>query len=525
MRKNHFNLKSIRYNQHSTNHETNEDSVFSPTNESQFNRMNELNEHYQNEGEEYENGENNDFNFPNISTNNFQEKKEIPNQLNENEETNYKTELNFTNLNNCINEGIRFRIIDVNLLLICLKNMFENKEDSLQEDDIKIEIKINEKNLYAFEISTCEIVSQFLIDLNDKFKKIYTRDSTTYKIEMIINGKIYLMFNSFKDISLLFSILAYKIPIKLIPFYENEIVNKNVNENDNKINERIVFKIDNEFDNINNGKEDQKIAQNIDNKGDEEKKTSVEKKIETIFKTQKSIRYRNVIFIIEKINKTESFIKKRKRGRKSAKEKNDEENDEEKIHTSEDRDNTIRKIIIFLKNEVHKFVVDYTNLEERLFNPTITKYIGSEDKINELFKYTLYDIYHDKTLPKNIKGVRTIRHIIDKEEKRKEKMKLMRPFQKMLESKKKEEENASRKTLTAVLDLTLANFLQIFFYDGKEKNKNFQIKIDKAKYGFEIINVKNFTTYNQIKNKFSKEEAKQLDYKESLIKYVKGKKD
>ena len=103
-------------------------------------------------------------------------------------------------------------------------------------------------------------------------------------------------------------------------------------------------------------------------------------------------------------------------------------------------------------------------------------------------------------------------------------MKLMRPFQKMLESKKKEEENASRKTLTAVLDLTLANFLQIFFYDGKEKNKNFQIKIDKAKYGFEIINVKNFTTYNQIKNKFSKEEAKQLDYKESLIKYVKGKK-
>jgi hypothetical protein len=364
-----------------------------------------------------------------------------------------------------------------------------------------------------------------LIDLNDKFKKIYTRDSTTYKIEMIINGKIYLMFNSFKDISLLFSILAYKIPIKLIPFYENEIVNKNVNENDNKINERIVFKIDNEFDNINNGKEDQKIAQNINNKGDEEKKTSVEKKIETIFKTQKSIRYRNVIFIIEKINKTESFIKKRKRGRKSAKEKNDEENDEEKIHTSEDRDNTIRKIIIFLKNEVHKFVVDYTNLEEKLFNPTITKYIGSEDMIHELFKFTLYDIYHDKTLPKNIKGVRTIRHIIDEEEKRKEKMKLMRPFQKMLESKKKEEENASRKPLTAVLDLTLTNFLHIFFYDGKEKNKNFQIKIDKAKYGFEIINVKNFTTYNQIKNKFSKEEAKQLDYKESLIKYVKGKKD
>jgi hypothetical protein len=70
----------------------------------------------------------------------------------------------------------------------------------------------------------------------------------------------------------------------------------------------------------------------------------------------------------------------------------------------------------------------------------------------------------------------------------------------------------------------LTNFLHIFFYDGKEKNINFQIKIDKAKYGFEIINVKNFTTYNQIKNEFSEEEANQLDYKENLIKYVEGKK-
>ena len=524
MTDNNFN----QINNDSTNHETTEGLIFPLTNNFQVNQMNEMNEINSNKFEENGNTENEESinGIPNVSINKNQETKENKNEKNENEETNYKTELNFTNLNKSINEDIRLRIFDVNLLLIYLKNMH----------DIKIEIKINEGNSYAFEIpNSRDNVSKFLKDLNDVFKNIYTRDNTTSKIEMIINRIIYLIFNSFEDISLLFSILANKIQIRLIPFYENEIDKKNDNENDNKIDNKNDNENDKENDNISNNinieKKAEESAENPDNKdneNNENNKNSIEETKETIFKILKSIRYKNLIFIIEKINKTDnldSFIKKRKRGRKSAKEKNDKENDEEKIHTSEDRDNAIRKIIIALKNEVHKFVVEYTNLEERLFNPTITKYIGSEDKINELFKYTLYDIYHDKTLPKNIKGVRTIRHIIDKEEKRKEKMKLMRPFQKMLESKKKEEENASRKPLTAVLDLTLTNFLQIFFYDGKEKNKNFQIKIDKAKYGFEIINVENFTIYNQIKNKFSKEEAKQLDYKESLIKYVKGKKD
>ena len=513
MTDNNFNQN----NNDSTNHETTEGLIFPLTYVSQVNQMNEMNEINSNRFEENGNTENEESinGIQNISTNKNQETKENNNEKNENEETNYKTELNFTNLNKSINEDIRLRIFDVNLLLIYLKNM----------DDIKIEIKINEGNSYAFEIpNSPDIVSQFLKDLNDVFKKIYTRDNTISKIEMIINRLIYLMFNSFKDISLLFSILANKIQIRLIPFYENEIEKKNDNESDNKIENKNDIEKDKENDNISNNNE-KKAAKNAAKPGNGNNNPSNEETKEAILKIQQTIRYKNPIFITEIINKTdnsESFIKKRKRGRPK---KTEERNDEEKIHTSEDRDNAIRKIIIALKNEVHKFVVDYTNLEEKLFNPTITKYIGSEDKIHELFKFTLYDIYHDKTLPKNIKGVRTIRHIIDEEEKRKEKMKLMRPFQKMLESKKKEEENAIRKPLTAVLDLTLTNFLHIFFYDGKEKNKEFEIEIDKVKYGIDKIEIKNFTTYNQIKSEFSEEEANQLDYKENLIKYVKGKKN
>jgi len=195
--------------------------------------------------------------------------------------------------------------------------------------------------------------------------------------------------------------------------------------------------------------------------------------------------------------------------------------DDAKRHSREEMGNANRKMIKSCKKFAHKSIKKVTGL--KLYEPTITEEVkGSHKKILKFLKKKFYSLYHDYTLPKRIKNCEKLRNIKDAKKKKNEKKKLMRGFQKNLE------EIIKDKKIKAVLDLTLLDFLKIYLKYGYSdekgaKNKNKQIKINKKKYGFKTIELKNFTTYIEIKDKFSENITKQENFRKNLLNFIEEK--
>lgn len=195
--------------------------------------------------------------------------------------------------------------------------------------------------------------------------------------------------------------------------------------------------------------------------------------------------------------------------------------DDAKRHSREEMGNANRKMIKSCKKFAHKFIKKVTGL--KLYEPTITEEVkGSHKKILKFLKTKFYSLYHDYTLPKRIKNCEKLRNIKDAKKKKNEKKKLMRGFQKYLE------EIIKDKKIRAVLDLTLLDFLKIYLKYGYSnengvKNIKKQIKINKKKYGFKTIKLKNFTTYIEIKDKFSENITKQENFRKNLLNFIEEK--
>ncbi len=223
---------------------------------------------------------------------------------------------------------------------------------------------------------------------------------------------------------------------------------------------------------------------------------------------------------IENQNNTSTKKKTKKLGRYT---KEDLKNidDDAKRHSREEMGNANRKMIKSCKKFAHKFNKKVTGL--KLYEPTITEEVkGSHKKILKFLKTKFYSLYHDYTLPKRINNCEKLRNIKDAKKKKNEKKKLMRGFQKYLE------EIIKDKKIKAVLDLTLLDFLKIYLKYGYsnengKKNKNKKIKINKKKYGFKTIELKNFTTYIEIKDKFSENITKQENFRKNLLNFIEEK--
>ena len=223
---------------------------------------------------------------------------------------------------------------------------------------------------------------------------------------------------------------------------------------------------------------------------------------------------------IENQNNTSTKKKTKKLGRYT---KEDLKNidDDAKRHSREEMGNANRKMIKSCKKFAHKSIKKVTGL--KLYEPTITEEVkGSHKKILKFLKTKFYSLYHDYTLPKRIKNCEKLRNIKDAKKKKNEKKKLMRGFKEYLE------EIIKDKKIKAVLDLTLLDFLKIYLKYGYSnengvKNIKKQIKINKKKYGFKTIKLKNFTTYIEIKDKFSENITKQENFRKNLLNFIEEK--
>ena len=212
--------------------------------------------------------------------------------------------------------------------------------------------------------------------------------------------------------------------------------------------------------------------------------------------------------------------RKRKRGRLSKKLK--EQNDGIKRHSREEKGNVIRKMIIALKKYAHKFIKGFTHA--KLYEPTITECIkGSKAEIRKFLNLKLFDVYSYHTIPKNFKGVQSLKFIQDPEFKRKEKKNLLKGYQISITNKINDEKDKKIKPLTALLDLTFLDFLNIYLDYGYNGNNNRTIKIDENKYGFKFIYLQGFPTYYETKHQFSLKESNQTNYRKSLKDIIAGK--
>jgi len=184
-----------------------------------------------------------------------------------------------------------------------------------------------------------------------------------------------------------------------------------------------------------------------------------------------------------------------------------------KRHTKFGLNNTVIKIINACIKSTNKSInesikhLSYSRI--KLYKPTISKQIkGSYIDIAIFLKNTLYNIYLLFTKPK----------IIGKKEKKEE---MLKKFRKNIRELVEKEKNETVKRVTALLNLTLLDYLKIFLdYGYKNKDGNIrtkkEIKIDENKYGIKTIKLENFETYKEIKEKFSLDKDEQNYYRGCL---------
>ena len=163
-----------------------------------------------------------------------------------------------------------------------------------------------------------------------------------------------------------------------------------------------------------------------------------------------------------------------------------------------------------------------TAIKDETETKKLKKFINSNKKIRELSEQTLYKFYHDYTFPKKYKGCKEIKNIADPKLKKQKKLESLKEYRQKLDKIIEDEKSEKIKLATAILNLKFKQFLNVFLDYGYESYDNKKIEIDPKKYGFNILDLQEFTTYKQIRYKFSDDVAKQNHYREHLKKIING---
>ena len=297
----------------------------------------------------------------------------------------------------------------------------------------------------------------------------------------------------------------------------------NILENDESANLNNISAKTFELNTINNNREKKK------------KKEKKEKSEDTAQKKEKKEKKSKKPKKEKKEKKSEGGNEKTLLGKKRGRKSKNEKYDDSIIHPAEELGNRTRRIVNSCKESIHEFIKPKFHQKKiNLLEPTITaikdetetkklkKFINSNKKIRELSEQTLYKFYHDYTFPKKYKGCKEIKNIADPKLKKQKKFESLKEYRQKLDKIIEDEKSEKIKLATAILNLKFKQFLNVFLDYGYESYDNKKIEIDQKKYGFNILDLQEFTTYKQIRYKFSDDVAKQNHYREHLKKIING---
>ena len=297
----------------------------------------------------------------------------------------------------------------------------------------------------------------------------------------------------------------------------------NILENDESANLNNISAKTFELNTINNNREKKK------------KKEKKEKSEDTAQKKEKKEKKSKKPKKEKKEKKSEGGNEKTLLGKKRGRKSKNEKYDDSIIHPAEELGNRTRIIVTSCIKSIHEFIKPKFHQKKiNLLEPTITaikdetetkklkKFINSKKKIRELSEQTLYKFYHDYTFPKKYKGWKEIKNIADPKLKKQKKFESLKEYRQKLDKIIEDEKSEKIKLATAILNLKFKQFLNVFLDYGYESYDNKKIEIDPKKYGFNILDLQEFTTYKQIRYKFSDDVAKQNHYREHLKKIING---
>ena len=297
----------------------------------------------------------------------------------------------------------------------------------------------------------------------------------------------------------------------------------NILENDESANLNNISAKTFELNTINNNREKKK------------KKEKKEKSEDTAQKKEKKEKKSKKPKKEKKEKKSEGGNEKTLLGKKRGRKSKNEKYDDSIIHPAEELGNRTRIIVTSCIKSIHEFIKPKFHQKKiNLLEPTITaikdetetkklkKFINSNKKIRELSEQTLYKFYHDYTFPKKYKGCKEIKNIADPKLKKQKKLESLKEYRQKLDKIIEDEKSEKIKLATAILNLKFKQFLNVFLDYGYESYDNKKIEIDQKKYGFNILDLQEFTTYKQIRYKFSDDVAKQNHYREHLKKIING---
>ena len=297
----------------------------------------------------------------------------------------------------------------------------------------------------------------------------------------------------------------------------------NILENDESANLNNISAKTFELNTINNNREKKK------------KKEKKEKSEDTAQKKEKKEKKSKKPKKEKKEKKSEGGNEKTLLGKKRGRKSKNEKYDDSIIHPAEELGNRTRIIVTSCIKSIHEFIKPKFHQKKiNLLEPTITaikdetetkklkKFINSNKKIRELSEQTLYKFYHDYTFPKKYKGCKEIKNIADPKLKKQKKFESLKEYRQKLDKIIEDEKSEKIKLATAILNLKFKQFLNVFLDYGYESYDNKKIEIDPKKYGFNILDLQEFTTYKQIRYKFSDDVAKQNHYREHLKKIING---
>ena len=297
----------------------------------------------------------------------------------------------------------------------------------------------------------------------------------------------------------------------------------NILENDESANLNNISAKTFELNTINNNREKKK------------KKEKKEKSEDTAQKKEKKEKKSKKPKKEKKEKKSEGGNEKTLLGKKRGRKSKNEKYDDSIIHPAEELGNRTRIIVTSCIKSIHEFIKPKFHQKKiNLLEPTITaikdetetkklkKFINSNKKIRELSEQTLYKFYHEYTFPKKYKGWKEIKNIADPKLKKQKKFESLKEYRQKLDKIIEDEKSEKIKLATAILYLKFKQFLNVFLDYGYESYDNKKIEIDPKKYGFNILDLQEFTTYKQIRYKFSDDVAKQNHYREHLKKIING---
>ena len=309
----------------------------------------------------------------------------------------------------------------------------------------------------------------------------------------------------------------------------------NILENDESANLNNISAKTFELNTINNNREKKKKKEKKEKSEDTAQKKEIKEKKSKKPKKEKKEKKSKKPKKEKKEKKSEGGNEKTLLGKKHGRKSKNEKYDDSIIHPAEELGNRTRIIVTSCNESIHEFIKPIFHQKKiNLLEPTITaikdetetkklkKFINSNKKIRELSEQTLYKFYHDYTFPKKYKGCKEIKNIADPKLKKQKKLESLKEYRQKLDKIIEDEKSEKIKLATAILNLKFKQFLNVFLDYGYESYDNKKIEIDPKKYGFNILDLQEFTTYKQIRYKFSDDVAKQNHYREHLKKIING---